>query len=165
MKLLKLTALTSLCFALFLGFSSCEKDAEKSKVNVYTRTDIPMNGAQAVPANASTGNGTLSVYYDKRVKILYYTITWAGLTGVPTSIGIFGPAPAGYLALTSAGAPAPALQAITITNPQISGTYSGTLFVDDVKIVEQTLINGLFYVRIATAANPLGEIRAQIKFL
>lgn len=164
MKLLKLTALASLCFALFTGISSCEKDSEKDRVNVYTKTDIPMTGAQSVPASASTGTGTLTVYYDKRVKVLNYTIKWTNLSGAPTSIGIHGPAPVGYAALTSAGALAPAIQSITLTGAQASGSYSGNFNVDESKFKQQTLLNYLYYVRVNTATYPTGEIRSQIKF-
>ncbi|MCE2704544.1 MAG: hypothetical protein LW624_03650 [Terrimonas sp.] len=44
------------------------------------------------------------------------------------------------------------------------GTYSGRLFVDEVLITEENLLNGVYYVSIRTAAFPLGELRAQIKF-
>jgi len=38
------------------------------------------------------------------------------------------------------------------------------LFVDEVLITEENLLNGVYYVSIRTAAFPLGELRAQIKF-
>jgi len=37
-------------------------------------------------------------------------------------------------------------------------------FVDEVLITEENLLNGVYYVSIRTAAFPLGELRAQIKF-
>src|SRR5689334_419916 len=98
MKLLKLTALCSLLLCLLIT-SSCEKEAEQKKVNVYSKTDLIMTGAQSRPISTSTATGNLSVYYDKRTKQLNYTITWTGLSGAPTSIAMYGPAPEGYAAL------------------------------------------------------------------
>lgn len=165
MKLFKLTVLASLCLGLSAGILSCEKDAEKDRVNVYTKSDIPLTGAQVAPVpSASTATGQLTVYYDKRIRSLNYTITWAGLSGNPTGIGIFGPAPAGYVALTPAGALAPAVQTISTSNLTANGTYSGSLVVDGVVVNEEVLLSNLYYIRIATAAYPAGEIRAQIKF-
>lgn len=164
MKLLKLTVLPSLLFAFLFIASSCEKEAEKKKANVYTKSDLIMSGAQSVPATSTSGSGTLSVSYDKRTRILNYTITWFGLSGNPTGIGIFGPAPEGYMALSPSFTPAPALQTVSVSGLAASGTYSGTLFADGTKIVEQDLLNYLYYVRISTASAPLGEIRTQIKF-
>lgn len=165
MKLFKLTALASLCIALIVGFSSCEKDAEKDRVNVYTKSDIPMTGAQVAPVpSTSSATGKLTVYYDKRVRTLNYTITWAGLSGNPTGIGIFGPAPAGYAAITSTGTLAPALQTISTTGLTTSGTYSGSVAMDESVFTEQTLLSSLYYVRITTAAFPVGELRGQVKF-
>jgi hypothetical protein len=165
MKFFKLTVLASLCFVLFTGLFSCEKDAEKDRVNVYTKSDIPMTGAQVVPVpSTSAASGKLTVYYDKRLRVLNYTISWSGLSGNPTGIGIFGPAPAGYPALTSTGTLAPAIQTIAVTGLTTSGTYTGTLYVDGFAIDQQSLLNYLYYVRITTAAFPTGELRGQVKF-
>lgn len=165
MKLFKLTVLASLCFVLFTGLLSCEKEGEKDKVNVYTKSDIPMTGAQVAPVpSTSSATGKLSVYYDKRLKVLSYTISWTGLSGNPTGIGIFGPAPVGYAALTPAGGLAPAIQTIAVTGLTTSGTYSGSVFIDGFAFQEQSLLNYLYYVRITTAAFPTGELRAQVKF-
>jgi hypothetical protein len=51
----------------------------------------------------------------------------------------------------------------TVTNTSC-GSYSGRLFADGVLVTEDNLLNGVYYVSIRTAANPAGEIRAQIKF-
>jgi hypothetical protein len=44
------------------------------------------------------------------------------------------------------------------------GSISGRLIADGVVVTEDNILNGVYYVSIRTAANPLGEIRAQIRF-
>jgi len=123
-----------------------------------------MTGAQNVPISIATATGNISVSYDKRKKWLNYTITWSGLTGAPTGIGIFGPAPVGYAALTPTGTLAPAQVTIATTGLQAAGTFTGSVLIDDIKLRESDLLNHLYYVRITTAAAPAGAIRGQIKF-
>lgn len=163
MKLLKLTISSSLLFSFLVSMVSCEKEEEKKKAFVYTKSDIAMTGAQAIPASASSATGVLSVYYDKRTQLLNYTFYWSGLTGVPKSIGIYGPAPAGYPALTTTG-PAPAMQTISVTGLAVAGNYSGSIVIDGAKFKEEDLLNYLYYITIGTTAYPGGEIRGQIKF-
>jgi hypothetical protein len=159
MKWIKTTALASFLFASLLVISSCEKEAETKKVNIYSRTGILLTGAQNVPASASTASGSMDVTYDRGNKLLSYKITWSGLTGAPNGMSVYGLAPVGYLA-TSPGI----VQVISTTGLTASSTYSGTLFIDGVYIKEQDLLNALYYIGIRTAANPNGEIRGQIKF-
>ena len=124
-----------------------------------------MTGAQSVPVSNSTATGTLSVKYDKRTRILEYTISWTGLPSNPTNMGIYGPAPVGYPALNPAtGSLASALVSISVSGQGTSGTISGSVIVDNVKLKEQDLLNYFYYVRISTAAYPVGAIRGQIKF-
>lgn len=193
MKFSKLTALSTLCIALLAGFSSCEKESEKTKVFFYTKSDIPMTGAQVVPATPSSGVGSLSVSYDKRSKVLNYSMTWTGLSDSVIAIRINGPAPTGYSSLNTAftGAnptsytttPYLVIQQFTggtsaPFKPMFpsAGTYSGSLTVDGNKFKEADLLNHQYYVTIHTktilpVASPgnllyrwFGEIRAQIVF-
>jgi hypothetical protein len=161
MKLLKLTAFCSL---LFVILSSCEKEAELQKVNVFTKDDIIMTGAQNRPVSTSTGSGLLSVYYDKRAKSLGYKITWFGLSGNPTGISLYGPAPEGYIAFNNNLTPASPVFNATVTGLTASGTITGGIYVDNIVVKEQSLINNLYYFTIRTAAWPGGEIRGQVKF-
>jgi hypothetical protein len=193
MKLFKLTALGLLSFALFMGLSSCEKESEESKVNVYTKTDIPGTGAQIAPnPSPSTGVAKLSVYYDKRTKKMDYTVSWSGLTDSVIAIRINGPAPKGYSAIsrtfTVAAAdsakfettPYTPIQVVAGTTPKAlypsTGSYTGVLYIDDVKAVQQDLLNSYYYVTIHTKTTlPVpgatrffyrwfGEVRAQVVF-
>lgn len=194
MNLFKLTALASLCFVLITTIASCEKDSEKNKINAYSKSDIPVTGAQVAPtASPTTGLGTLSVSYDRRVGNLNYTLTWSGLSDSVVAIRVNGPAPIGYPLLNASftGAsptlftttPYIVLQQFTgaTTAPfkalyPSTGTYTGTLQVDGVKVKEQDLLNGLYYITIHTKTllpvsgtgtylyRWFGEIRGQIQF-
>ncbi len=164
MKLIKLTALTSLLFVLVLGITSCEKNAEKKKTTDYEKKDIVMSGAQETPATPTTALGTMDVSYTKETRILTYTVRWSGLTGSVAAMHIHGLAPTGFLA--------PVVQTFTtsaiVRCPTISnttcGTYTGTLLADGVVVKEDDLLNGVYYINIHTAAYPNGEIRGQIRF-
>jgi hypothetical protein len=159
MKLIKLTAFSFFLFFSILGLSSCEKSAEAKKSNQYQKSDIPMTGAQVIPNSTSNALGKLTVGYIKGTGVMNYKITWAGLTGVPTGFGVYGLAPVGFSV-----SPTTPIQTISTTGLTASGTYSGTLTVDGVVIKEENVLNGLYYVMIRTAANPLGEIRGQVEF-
>jgi hypothetical protein len=169
MKLLKLTVLYALFFSLVLTTNSCEKESDRRKQNEFVNENIPMNGKESAPQSPSTATGSLSVYYNRRAKTLEYLFTWSGLTGNPTSFGIYGPSPEKYPALVTPSASnptglAPALLPISSTGYGTSGTYSGSVILDGTVLKEGTLLNNLYYVRINTAAIPYGEIRGQIKF-
>lgn len=169
MQLLKLTALTSLLISLAMTFSSCEKEEEKEKGGrLYVKSDIPMTGAQAVPASTSPGLGTLNVSYSKDAKILVYNFTWTGLRDTITGISIHGPAPTGYASATiKQNLPgfSSNLKNNQAAYPYQAGSYSGTVQVDGTTISEQDLLNHLYYISIRTKAYPAtGEIRAQIRF-
>lgn len=194
MKLFKLTALALLCLALTSSITSCEKDSEKDKVNAYSKSDIPVTGAQVAPvASPTTGLGNLSVSYDKRVGIINYSLTWSGLSDSVVAIRICGPAPVGYPVLNPSftGAnptsytttPYIVLQEFTggTSAPfkplyPSTGSYTGTLLVDGVKVRQQDLLNGLYFVTVHTKTmlpvsgsgaflyRWFGEIRGQIRF-
>src|SRR5205085_9307579 len=125
---------------------------------------LPMDGTQEVPPTMVAGNGTIDVTYNKGLKTLYYTVKWNSLSGAPTTgFGIYGSAAKGYRS--------PALlQSFSAFPTAQAGTYSGTVFIDGVVLKEEDLLNGLYYINIPTAANPIsatsaaqsGEIRGQI---
>jgi hypothetical protein len=165
MKLIRLTAFTSLAFALLLSTSSCEKNAEKKKQTDYQKSALVLTGAQENPATTSSALGSMDVFYSKETRTLVYSVTWSGLTGPVTAMHIHGQAPKGF----NAGV---VHNIITATNGLFTpgaafgatSKVSGTLLADGVIIKEQDLLNGFYYMNIHTAANPGGEIRAQIVF-
>lgn len=168
MQLLKLTALSSIILSLAFTFSSCEKDVEKQRGGRYfTKSDIAMTGAQSVPVSTSPAIGTLNVNYSKDGKTLNYNFNWTGLRDTITGIAIHGPAPVGYASATIKQA-LPGfgsdLKANQRTYPYQAGSYTGSVVVDGAAILEQDLLNHLYYISIRTKAHPTGEIRAQIRF-
>jgi hypothetical protein len=169
MKWTRLTAFSSLILAFAIGFISCERNADESINQVFSKTDIPMTGAQETPAVATTALGSMNVSYNKETRILNYTVSWSGLTDSVSLMHIHGLAPKGF----AAGV----IQNIVSTSNTIffqktsgkfnfskTGTLSGTLLADGVLVKEQDLLNGMYYINIHTATYPAGEIRGQIEF-
>lgn len=176
MKLIKLTALSSLLFVFVTGITSCEKNAEKKKTTDYEKTGIIMSGAQETPAVPSTAIGSMDVFYSKETRTLTYKVTWSGLTDSLSLMHIHGLAPTGFAAgvvqniVAASNSIFPRLTGTRLTFLK-SGTISGTLLVDGVLVKEQDLLNGMYYMNIHTnGINPnggtygAGEIRGQITF-
>ncbi len=166
MKLIKLTAFTSLLFVLVFGMTSCEKNAEKKKTTDYEKKGILLTGAQETPAVPSTALGTMDVFYTKETRLLTWSVTWSGLTGPVAAMHIHGLAPRGFAAgvvqniiTASNGIATP-----NATLYPATGKFSGTTLVDGSIIKEADLLNGFYYMNIHTATYPGGEIRAQIVF-
>ena len=165
MKLIRLTALTSLVLGLVMAITSCEKVAEEKKTTNYEKKGIALTGAQETPATPTTALGTMDVSYSKETRILTYNVTWSGLTGPVAAMHIHGLAPRGYAAgvvqniITSSGGISTPGAAYPAT-----GKFSGTLLADGVVVKELDLLNGMYYMNIHTATYPGGEIRGQIVF-
>lgn len=166
MKLIKLTALTSLLFVFVLGNSSCEKIAEKKKTTDYEKKGILMTAAQEVPVNGSTAIGIMDVSYSKETRLLTWSVTWSGLTGAVSLMHIHGLGPRGYSAgvVYNIITPSNGLATPNATLYPATGKFSGTMLADGVVVKEQDLLNGLYYMNIHTVANGGGEIRGQIEF-
>jgi len=166
MKLIRLTALTSIVFAFALAFASCEKIAEEKKTQDYEKKGIILTGSNETPGNASTALGSMDVTYSKETRILTWSVTWSGLTGPVLAMHIHGLAPKGYAAavvqniITSSNG----IFTPSATNFPPTGKVSGTPLVDGVVIKELDLLNGMYYMNIHTTTYPSGEIRAQIEF-
>ena len=166
MKLIKLTALTSLLFVFIFGTSSCEKNAEKKKNTDYEKKGILMTAAQENPANGSTALGIMDVSYTKETRLLTWSVTWTGLTGPVALMHIHGLAPKGFNAgvIYNIITPTNGLATPNATLYPATGKFNGTVLADGFVIKEQDLLNGLYYMNIHTATNPGGEIRGQIVF-
>ena len=168
MKLIRLTALSSLLFLLLTGLNSCEKDAEQKKTTDFSKSGIVLSYAQEFPTPPvfSAAIGSMDVYYTRETRILTYTVTWSGLTGPVALMHIHGLAPTGYPAGVVQNIITPSGGIVTPSNTlyPATGKFSGSLLIDGVLVKEQDLLNGLYYMNIHTASNPGGEIRGQIRF-
>lgn len=193
MTLLKLAATTAFCITTLLSISSCEKESDERRSNLYIRNDISFTGSQIKPtASPSTGTGKMDIWYDKRDRVLNYVINWNGLSDSIIAIRVSGPAPVGFNTVNPAFAPAPATFASYATTPYVSlqttlgtapkalypptGRLAGSFFVDGVKVKEEDVLAGKYYITLHTKtilpiAAPgsylyrwFGEVRAQMSF-
>lgn len=129
----------------------------KKEEKEYTKKGLLLSGVQEVPARATVASGVLDVSYNKKTKMLYYTVSWSNLTGIPVGAHIHGEAARGVNAGVKHG--------FTDQIPKtVSGSFTNSVLVDEVAIKEEGLLNGLYYVNIHTAMFPGGEIRGQIEF-
>ena len=135
--------------------AACDKE-EEDKDNIVFKLGQPLSGAQEVPARGTIATGTFDVSYNKDNKVLNYRVNWEGLSTVPTGAHIHGTAPRGV----NAGIKHDFFSQIPKT---ASGTYSGTVTVDNVAIKEDSLLAGFYYFNFHTATFPGGEIRGQIE--
>lgn len=144
-----IASLSLLC--LLLIATSCKKDKDKKNPDEYTLTGNG-SGTQEVPANSTTGSGTLTGTYNKATNKLTYNISWNGLTGTAAALHFHGPALAG----ANAGVAVP----LTITNSAITGGANGEVTITETQ--EADLLAGKWYWNVHTAAFPGGELRGQV---
>ncbi|MHA4843583.1 CHRD domain-containing protein [Flavitalea antarctica] len=156
---MKSKAYLLLATCLFLSsLTACDKDDDDEKnPNIVTKTGLPVTGAQEVPAKTSPASGTLDVSYDKSTKMLSFTVVYQALTAVPSGAHIHGPAAKG----ANAGIK---YDFFSIFPKTQAGTFSDKVLVDGVKLKEDSLLAGFYYVNIHTSTNPGGEIRGQIEW-
>lgn len=138
-----------------LILSACQKGDHHK--DVITRQNLPVSGLQEVPQRDTKAYGSLDVCYNKKTKLLTFRVKWTGLTGNPVGSHIHGEAAKGVNAGIKFDFTAP-LPKTT------SGSYTGSVIVDEVAIKEAGLLAGLYYVNIHTPAFPGGEIRGQVEF-
>lgn len=155
MKWLKLTAFAFL-FSSFT-FIACEKEAHLVPAE-YASNIIIMNGAQEVPAVATSAVGSIVATYSQYTKVLTYRVTWGGLSGNAVAGHIHGTGEAGI----NAGVLQDFSNSSTTFPKLPAGIYNGTVVIDGVKLLEEYLLAGKYYINIHTAANPGGEIRGQL---
>lgn len=132
---------------------SCDKDDDVNDNGNMLTLSGAASGAKEIPANPTTGSGTLTGTYNKRTNSLTYTISWTGLTGNVTAAHFHGPA--------STTETADPMLGITIGANGASGSVSATATVTDA--FENALLDGKVYYNIHTALYPNGEIRSQVQ--
>ncbi len=107
-----------------------------------------LTGLNEVPSNTTKGKGHVDATLDTVTKTFSWSISYNGLTGPATMAHFHGPA------TTVANAP----PIITITG--LASPMKGSQVLTDAQIAD--LQAGKWYFNIHTAANPGGEIRAQV---
>ena len=107
-----------------------------------------LSASAEVPANSSTGGGSMTGTLNDETKVLTWRVTYSGLSGPATAGHIHGPAMAG----ANAGVVVPF--ATTASPIEGSATLTAAQIAD--------LRAGLWYVNLHTAANPGGEVRGQV---
>lgn len=114
-----------------------------------------LKGATEVPANSTTGTGSVTVTYDPGTKKLSWNGTYSGLTGPATAAHVHGPAEPGK----NAGVVLWISDHDTKGHP-FTSPFEGSATLTDAQASD--LMSGLYYVNIHTAANPGGELRGQL---
>ena len=107
-----------------------------------------LSGASEVPANSTTGGGSLTATYDKGTSILNWKLSYSGLTGPATAAHFHGPAMPGTNAppVVPFSSPASPIEGQTTLTPAQAADLMG----------------GKWYVNVHTKQNPDGEIRGQV---
>ena len=133
----------------------CKKNCDNPCV--VKKENLKMSGKQEVPARESNASGNITISYNKCENILKYTVTWKNLTGAPVGAHIHGPAARGVNASIKHDFAA-------LIPKTTSGTFTNEVKVDGIAIVEDSLLQGLYYINIHTPKFPGGEIRGQLEF-
>jgi hypothetical protein len=129
------------------AFPACEIRGQIHRDNGVHVMKATLDGFQEVPANASTGTGTLNASIDTVANQLTYHMTFTGLGAPETDAHIHGPAPL--------SANAGVKHALPLGNTK-TGVWNYA------ESDEADIVAGLMYVNIHSAAFPAGQIRGQI---
>lgn len=134
---------------LTINFSACDKDDDSP--NTKVEFGATLNEGQETPPTGVSATGTCEATYDTVTNILTYTLTWTGLTDVPTAM---------HFHKADIGVPGGVEIPITGFAASATGTLSSTATVEQED--ENDLLEEKFYVNIHTALYPSGEIRGQM---
>ncbi len=130
-----------------------------SAATAQIRFTAILTGANEVPANATTGNGTGSFVLSEDLTELAYVVSYQGLTGSLSAGGHF------HTAIP--GVNGPVVRNISTSGAPASNTVSGVWKSTDAtqpltRALVESLLTGRVYVNFHTTANPGGEIRGQV---
>ena len=140
------TAMYGSVLAAALVLGACDMMPNMSDTRDLSGT---LSAAQEVPPTTSAGSGSVDAHLNPRNNELRWTVTYTGLTGPVTAAHFHGPAMAGQ----NAGVAVPITG--VLTNP-IKGVATLT------SAQAEELLAGKWYVNLHTAADPNGEMRAQV---
>ena len=128
-----------------------------SAVHIYQYT-ASLSGANEVPANAATGTGLATLFYDTIANTFDFSLAAFGLTGTATGYHIHAPA----TTTQNAGV---VVDLSSTDFIQLVGTNSLLVGGDDVAAPANFLMHlemGHAYVNVHTTMNPGGELRGQL---
>lgn len=114
-----------------------------------TSFNSTLSGAAEVPPVTTMGTGTVTADLDPETKVLRWKISYSGLSGPVTAAHIHGPALPGQNATVLMRFKSP-----------FDSPFEGQTTLTEAQV--QELMAGKWYVNLHTAANPDGEIRAQL---
>ncbi len=142
----------SLLVAAVLGLNGCYKnEAAPNTAPIPILVSSPITGAQERPNPVnSPGSGTFMGSIDPTTKVMSYTVTYSGITPV-----------AGHIHQTTmANGNGPVI--FPFPSAALASPIIGTTAPLAQSRIDSMLV-GLFYVNLHTAANPGGEIRGNFK--
>lgn len=114
-----------------------------------TSFNSTLSGAAEAPPVTTMGTGTVTADLDPETKVLRWKISYSGLSGPVTAAHIHGPALPGQSAAVLMRFKSP-----------FDSPFEGQATLTEAQVKE--LMAGKWYVNLHTAANPGGEIRAQL---
>jgi len=130
-----------------IGLASCHDEVVTPKHTVTFKATL--NGANEVPANASTATGTATFKYDTVTFKLSGTVTFSGMTATASHIHVGDTAVSG-----------PVVIPLDVTAPVTSPITLEPMVLDSTQRAD--LMNNLYYVNVHSEAFPGGEIRGQL---
>jgi len=114
--------------------------------------NVPLTGAQSVPAVDTSGSGTAELTYDPATRVVTWNIPYSGLSSPTTMAHFHGPAKQGQNApvviwlSTQGNPPANPITGKATLTPEQAQQFSA----------------GEWYVNVHTQSHPAGEIRGQV---
>lgn len=143
---LALASFALVAASVMVAISGCGMLAPASNMVAFT---TQLRGANEVPANASTGSGSVDAAFNKDSMKLNWKVNYSGLSGNATAGHFHGPAAVGANAGVALGWASPIANGM-----EGSATLTAAQAAD--------LLAGKWYANIHTAANPGGELRGQM---
>jgi len=141
-RLFVFVVITAMSFSL----GSCKKDDDTPPADPTITFKATMNGANEVPANASTATGTATLSFDTLTKIFTLSVVYTGVVGTNGHIHKAAAGTNGSVIFPFSSFASP----ISYTSAALDATQ------------ESDLKAHLYYVNIHSAAFPGGEIRGQL---